>query len=285
MKKIVLKFPDGNKRQFNSGITASEVAQTISTSLSKKAIVGLGSALSTTPATGLVPGVNISQFDNLNASANLINTAGVAKIGDAAAVTIINPGVGYTPQSSSLVYSDIPMVTQTGEGSGIVGNVTFQNGQVSSVTFTDGGKNYAVGDTLGIGTLGLGNGSGAVLSVGIVSMTNSLVIDNIQGSFVTGVGTLGYNNGSTLIGIDGKTVGSGATIASFDIDTTNDGLHFKVNHRSHALHAFNNLVTISGVDPDVSPTKLTADYSNTATSDISVVNSSNFATFEGVGAV
>ena len=38
MKKIVLKFPDGNKRQFNSGITASQVAQTISTSLSKKAI-------------------------------------------------------------------------------------------------------------------------------------------------------------------------------------------------------------------------------------------------------
>ena len=38
MKKIVLKFPDGNKRQFNSGITALEVAQTISTSLSKKAI-------------------------------------------------------------------------------------------------------------------------------------------------------------------------------------------------------------------------------------------------------
>ena len=31
----------------------------------------------------------------------------------------------------------------------------------------DGGKNYAVGDTLGIGTLGLGNGSGAVVSVGV----------------------------------------------------------------------------------------------------------------------
>ena len=38
MKKIVVKFPDGNKREFISGITASEVAQTISTSLSKKAI-------------------------------------------------------------------------------------------------------------------------------------------------------------------------------------------------------------------------------------------------------
>ena len=38
MKKIVVKFPDGNKREFEPGVTASQVAQTISTSLSKKAI-------------------------------------------------------------------------------------------------------------------------------------------------------------------------------------------------------------------------------------------------------
>ena len=38
MKKIVLTFPDGNKREFEAGITAGEVAQTISMSLSKKAI-------------------------------------------------------------------------------------------------------------------------------------------------------------------------------------------------------------------------------------------------------
>ena len=38
MKKIVVKFPDGNKREFEAGVTASEIAQTISTSLSKKAI-------------------------------------------------------------------------------------------------------------------------------------------------------------------------------------------------------------------------------------------------------
>ena len=249
----------------------------------RKAIVGLGSALSTTPATGLVPGVKISQFDNLNASATLINTAGIATINGANDITIVNPGAGYTPSSGHFLYTDIPMVTQTGEGSGAVGNVRVENGQIGVVTFTNGGNNYAVGDTLGIGTLGLGNGSGAVLSVGLITATKSVVIDNIQGSFVTGVGTLGYNNGSTLIGIDGKTVGSGSTIASFDVNSTNDGLHFKVNHRSHALHAFNNLVTISGVDSDIVPTKLTADYENTSTSDISVVSSSNFAEFEGVG--
>tara|TARA_Y100001934_G_scaffold29594_1_gene32508 strand:+ start:2233 stop:4179 length:1947 start_codon:yes stop_codon:yes gene_type:complete len=38
MKKIVLTFPDGGKREFEAGITAGEVAETISISLSKKAI-------------------------------------------------------------------------------------------------------------------------------------------------------------------------------------------------------------------------------------------------------
>ena len=73
-----------------------------------------------------MPGVKIGQFGNLNASATLINVAGVATINDANDITIINPGVGYTPSNGSLTYTDIPMVTQTGEGSGAVGNVTVE---------------------------------------------------------------------------------------------------------------------------------------------------------------
>ncbi len=257
------------------------------TALSKKAVVGLGTTIPDTA--GLVPGVTISQFGNLNASATLINVAGVA----ATETTIVNPGAGYTPSSGFLVYTDIPLVTETGEGSGAVGNVVVNNGQVGFVTITNGGgKNYVQGDTLGIGTLGLGNGSGALVSVGVITERNSLLIDNIQGSFNTGIGTIGFNNGSQVLGLDGTTgigttvdgnIGSGVTISSFDIDTDNDGLHFKVDHRSHALHAFNNLVTISGVDSDIPETKLTADYDNNSLSDIPVVASSNFATFEGVG--
>ena len=107
------------------------------------------------------------------------------------------------------------------------------------------GKNFAVGDTLGIGTLGLGNGSGAVISVGLITERNSLVIDNIQGSFNTGIGTIGFNNGSQVLGLDGTTglgvtadgnIGSGVTITSFDVDANNDGLHFKVDHRSCLLY-------------------------------------------------
>ena len=37
MSQISLTFPDGNKRDFASGVTAGEVAASISTSLAKKA--------------------------------------------------------------------------------------------------------------------------------------------------------------------------------------------------------------------------------------------------------
>jgi len=257
------------------------------TALSRKAVVGLGTTIPDTA--GLVPGVTISQFGNLNASATLINVAGVA----ATETTIVNPGVGYTPSSGFLVYTDIPLVTETGEGSGAVANVVVNNGQVGFVTITNGGgKNYVQGDTLGIGTLGLGNGSGALVSVGVITERNSLLVDNIQGSFNTGIGTIGFNNGSQVLGLDGTTgigttvegnIGSGVTISSFDVDQNNDGLHFKVDHRAHGLHAFNNLVTLSLVDSDVPSTKLTADYDNNSLSDIPVIAASNFATFEGVG--
>ena len=202
------------------------------TALSKKAVVGLGVTIPDTA--GLVPGVTISQFGNLNASATLINVAGVATMGGPNDLSIINPGAGYTPSSGSLTYSSIPMITQTGEGSGAVGNITVNNGEISAVTLTDGGKNFAVGDTLGIGTLGLGNGSGAVVSVGLITERNSLVIDNIQGSFNTGIGTIGFNNGSQVLGLDGTTglgvtadgnIGSGVTISSFDVDVNLSLIH------------------------------------------------------------
>ena len=283
IRKAVFNTAPSVGRFFNSELaTGNDEVPTLSdnpiTTLGRKAIVGLGVTIPDTA--GLVPGVFIGQFGNERATAQLINVAGVA----ATEATVINPGVGYTPSSGFLVYNDIPLVTQTGEGSGAVANVVVNNGQVGFVTITNGGgKNYAQGDTLGIGTLGLGNGSGAVVSVGVITERNSLVITNVQGTFNTGVGTVGFNSGSALTGLDGTTVGSAVTISTFDVDSTEDGLHFKVNHRSHALHAFNNLVTISGVESDIPSTKLSADYDNTSTSDISVESSSNFAKFEGVG--
>ena len=250
-------------------------------SLSRRAVVGLGSTFA--PQAGCKPGCTITQAGNLKAYAKLVNTAGIATINGSNDMSVINPGVGYTPSSGVFTYKDVPMVTSTGDGSGAIGNVTVQNGVVGVVTLTNGGKNFALGDSLGVGTLGLGNGSGAVISVGLITSTNTVILDEIQGKFNVGLGTINFNNGSADIGLDGKTVGSGSSAASFDINATNDGLHFRVAHHNHAMNAFNNVVVISDVQSDIPPTELSSDYDWDSTNDIQVKDSSNFATFEGVG--
>ena len=71
-----------------------------------------------------------------------------------------------------------------------------------------------------------------------------------------------------------------------EIETVTDGLHFTVFHRNHGLHATGNVVNISGIEPDGKPTLLTDEYSVTATTDISLSNTStpeNFSLFENIG--
>ena len=156
IRKAVFNTAPSVGRFFNSELTTGNdevptLAVNPITSLAKKAVVGLGTTIAggaTSPlVTGLVPGVTISQFGNLNASATLVNTTGIATINGSNDVTILNPGTGYEPSNGVKTYSDIPMITRTGDGSGIVGDVTVVNGQIGVVTFTDGGKNFAVGDT------------------------------------------------------------------------------------------------------------------------------------------
>ena len=90
------------------------------TAFSRKAIVGITSTF--TEYTGLVPGVNITQAGNESAKATLVNIAGIATINGSNDLSIINPGVGYTPASGHFLYTDVPIVTQTGDGTGAVGN-------------------------------------------------------------------------------------------------------------------------------------------------------------------
>ena len=126
----------------------------------------------------------------------------------------------------------------------------------------------------------------------MVTTSSTLLVDNVQGSFNIGVGTVLFNNGSAILSIDGKTgigttvdgqIGSAATVSSFDVDPVFDGLHFKVNHRAHAMHNVSNRVSIKGIQPDTPITTLTADYAQSSLGNISVVDSSSFESFEGVG--
>ena len=69
-----------------------------------------------------------------------------------------------------------------------------------------------------------------------------------------------------------------------DIDTGyQDGIHVVVDHKNHGMYHETNYVTISDVESDVLPTKLSSPYGEDSTSAISVDSSTNFTTFEGVG--
>ena len=56
-----------------------------------------------------------------------------------------------------------------------------------------------------------------------------------------------------------------------------------VQHRAHGMHSDLNRVSIKGIQPDTPITTLTSNYSRRSTGNISVVDSSSFETFEGVG--
>jgi len=67
------------------------------------------------------------------------------------------------------------------------------------------------------------------------------------------------------------------------LNVDSDGLHVKVNHQNHGMYFPDNLVKLSGVMPDVVPSKLTSEYVSTSTDSIPIDSISNFTTFENVG--
>jgi hypothetical protein len=253
--------------------------------LSRRAVVGLG----TTFVNGdLTPGVTVSQQGNTTATGILVSTAGAVATGSAS-LTITNAGIGYTPSSGSLTYPNVPLVvvrnaneqTTTSErGSDLVGIVTVTNGSVSGITVTQGGKNFVVGDVVGISSIGDGNGAGARFSVGIISARNAIVLKDIQGQFNIGVNTVTFTDPDTLVS---SAITTNCLIQSIDYNDNSDGLHFKVKHRSHAMHSFANLVEISDIDSDVRPTRVTEEYAINSTSSLVVTSTTNFTTFEGIG--
>ena len=228
-------------------------------------------------------GVNLGNtFSQLgtNATGDVVGFAGSISKG---ALTITNAGIGYTPSDGITTFSGINLTSVTGNGRGAVAQITISNGVASAASITSGGTGYQVGDVLGISTIGVSSvGRNARLTVVSIASTNELILDNVQGNFITGIGnTMMYTNSSGVTTTLNNSTGGNVTLSSINID--NDGLHIKVNHQNHGMYFANNLVKISGSLPDVKPTKLTAEYDASSTGPISVDSSVNFSTFENVG--
>jgi len=246
---------------------------------SRKIRVGLG----TTVGDSYVEGNTFSQ-DGTNATGNLVGAGGSAR----GTLSVANVGIGYTPLDGNLTFSNVNLVTVTGNGKGAVGNVYIENGIVGACTITSGGSGYQVGDVVGITTIGLSTGgSGTVgangrFSITGIGMTNEIILDNVQGNFVTGAGkTMRYTNSAGITTELNFSHGGNVTISSIDVES--DGLHFEVNHKNHGMYSTENLVKIKDVQSDIKPTKLSLalDVGNVAT--ISVDDASSFTNFENVG--
>ena len=228
-------------------------------------------------------GNTISQQGS-NATGKLVSTAGIAT----GSLTVSRVGLGYTPANgtaggSGQTVTGVALTTVTGSGRDAQATVVYNEGSVVSATITAGGAGYSVGDVLGITT---SLGINARLTVASIGSTSELILDNVQGGFLTGAGTTLMYAAST-VGITSAVTGNGGEIGAFiptsGITTVSDGLHIVVNHKNHGMHHQINRVTISGVESDVPTTKLTAPYANDSTANISVASTSEFSTFENVG--
>ena len=257
---------------------------------SKKVRVGLSSGF----AAGIHPTLgNTIYQQGSNVTGNLTGTAGIAT----GSLTVTRAGIGYTSAAASVASRDgdghtvvgVALSTITGSGQNAIATIEYNEGSVINATITGGGQGYQVGDVLGITTaLGI-NGR---LSVVSIASTNELIIDNVQGAFLTGAGTtLMYGTadgdvGSTKAGVGsaicGNGGGSGAFIPDDTITTVSDGLHITVNHKNHGMYHEQNLVTLSDVTSDIIPTKLSVPYNNSSTDPITVDSVGILTSFENV---
>jgi hypothetical protein len=273
---------DGNFNFYNPelGIGNKQIATLMPNSLafsSRKIRVGLGT---TVIDNNIVFGNTVYQKGS-NATGNYVASAGIAT----QSLTIVNPGIGYTPSSGSLVYSNVSLTNITGNGKNATANITISDGVAIAATILNGGTGYVVGDVLSVSQIGSETlGKNLRLSVSSLAGINQLILDNVQGDFITGTGsTISYFNSLGISSDLNYSIGGGVLIPADGIEIENNGLNIRVNHRNHGMHAGENIVKLSNVLSDVKPVKLTENYDVNSTANISVDSTVNFSTFENVG--
>ena len=212
----------------------------------------------------------------------------VEKIGSPITTTSLDlssvTGVGTGYDDTGSPYSDVPLYSITGDGSGATATVTVNSsGGVTVVSIAATGNGYAVGDVLGITTANVGNaGAGAEVTVASTFGIDTLFLTNVQGEK--------FNNGHRIayysdVAAGTILAGAAGTISVRGDSTVNGDLHtgniLEVSNYNHSMKSDQNVVQLDNVSPDTVPQLLTADLSATDTT-ISVANTTTFATFEGI---
>ena len=267
------------KLETNSGIIERLSPNAIRT-LPRKLKVGIQTTTNAgTVAAISLPGIQVSDATTGDPIKGFIEKVG----GPVSTFSITNAGTGYKPSlSSGTAVTGVPLYAITGRGTGATATVeTNASGQVSSIALTSNtaGSGYAVGDVLGISTVGFGThkkGTGAEITVSAINGVSTLYLNNVQGEeFTSGQPIVVYEGGNAT------SYGSTEITSSAVYDDKYRGNIVEVQHYNHGMQADTNLVTLANVEPDTPPILLT-DFLDVDDQVISIANTEAFATFNGI---
>jgi hypothetical protein len=200
-------------------------------------------------------------------------------------LSIDNAGIGYEPSIGISTYNNISLQNVSSRGKDATAKITIENGIATQVEIVNGGYGYQIGDVLTVEQLGANNlGRNLRISIARIDEFNELILDNVQGNFISGVGV---GNTIQFVNSSGNTVdlnsNSGGNITIIDpIDIESDGLHFRVRHLNHGMHSKLNYVKLSGVNSDLEPSIINQDIQNTFFGFLNITNPTTFETFEGL---
>ena len=253
--------------------------------LPKTATVGISSLEYPIGDSPLQVGRKLAGSNNNNGSASIIGIA--ASVFDCG--TITEGGSNYVSDTNVDTYAI------TGKGSGLKLNITATSGVIGVATFSSEdqfwGHGYKVGDVVGIVTSSVGvapgRGSGAQITIaGISTQIDTLYVSGIQGEvgsessgkeFAVGLGVSYYNDSGTLVALASTTIRD--AVADGGVYSGN---YMKVDHFDHNMYSSTNKVELINVQSSTIPTTLSATLNSQEVTTISVSDSSNFGTFEGI---
>ena len=240
--------------------------------LPRKLKVGITTTSHAATIANLVAGIQVSDSTSATAIQGYIERAG----GPIATFAISNAGTGFKP---STTYNNVPLYPITGNGTGATATVaTTSSGAINSITLTSntGGEGYVIGDTLGITTSNILQGTGGTISVTNVTSTGTLYLTNVQGeAFTTGQDLVFY------AGSNATSLGSTTITTSAVYDDLYDGNVIEVQQYNHGMTSDSNVVTLADIEPNTDPIVVT----NSVAADaqvISIANTTPFATFNGI---
>jgi hypothetical protein len=190
---------------------------------------------------------------------------------------------GITTGGSNYPNTDTSVLTYNiiGSGSGLILNIAATSGIITQTTIVNSGNGYAIGDVVGIVTSSVSSNTGkdARITIGAIgSSLDTLYLSNVQGeSFTVGAGVSYYNNAGALVSLASTFIRS-----SSGSGDQYSGNFIRVDHFDHGMYGNTNKLTIRDAQSSTPPTILSATVISQEISTISIGDTSNFGTFEGV---